>query len=320
MAGSFSSLNTALCGAALPAGRDGHRQHEHRQRRPPRATYAAGSSARRSAPATTPAMWSRSTEVGSGVRATGVDRMVDPFLDARGRARSTASSPTSTSQAEVLGRVETGLGEPGDTGVAAAFAELPRRAARPGQRPGQRRRPQPGARERPRTSPTRSTCRRATSPARPATSASKLLSHGRRGQRRRPGPGRDQQGSRRRPASPQNDAVHLLDGHPRPAGAAPRRAHRRQPRRSARTAASTSPLNGVALVTGADAARSSCRRRDRDRRRRRRTRHVPGRPGAAPRRRASAAQTGGIADLLDTHAAGLPGGTRRRRPSSSPTE
>lgn len=70
---------------------------------------------------TVPALWSRSTEVGSGVRASGVDRMVDPYLDARGRAEHAKQSYLDL-QSGALARVETGLAEPGDNGVAAAIS------------------------------------------------------------------------------------------------------------------------------------------------------------------------------------------------------
>lgn len=70
-----------------------------------------------------PAMWSRSSEVGNGVRAAGVERMVDPFLDARSR-REHASLGYLATRAEVLSRVESGLAEPGTTGVSAAVSGL----------------------------------------------------------------------------------------------------------------------------------------------------------------------------------------------------
>ena len=69
----------------------------------------------------TPAMWSRSDEIGSGVRATGVNRMVDPLLDGRVRAEH-GKQAWLDYQTGVLARVETGIAEPSDTGVAAAFS------------------------------------------------------------------------------------------------------------------------------------------------------------------------------------------------------
>lgn len=68
-----------------------------------------------------PAVWSRTTEVGAGVRASAVDRMVDPLLDVRGRAEHAKQSYLDV-QASALARVETGLAEPSDHGVAAALA------------------------------------------------------------------------------------------------------------------------------------------------------------------------------------------------------
>lgn len=68
-----------------------------------------------------PAMWSRSDEVGSGVRASGVDRMVDPFLDLRARSEHGRQSYLDLT-GEAMARVETGFAEPGGSGVSAAFA------------------------------------------------------------------------------------------------------------------------------------------------------------------------------------------------------
>jgi flagellar hook-associated protein 1 len=67
-----------------------------------------------------PALWSRSTEVGSGVRASAVDRMIDPYLEARGRGEH-AKQAYLDLRAAALARVETGLAEPGDDGLAAAL-------------------------------------------------------------------------------------------------------------------------------------------------------------------------------------------------------
>ncbi len=69
----------------------------------------------------TPAMWSRSSDVGNGVRTTGVDRMVDPLLDRRVRTEHGKQAWLDL-QSSVLARVETGIAEPGDSGVSAAFA------------------------------------------------------------------------------------------------------------------------------------------------------------------------------------------------------
>ena len=67
-----------------------------------------------------PAVWSRTTEVAAGVRASAVDRMVDQYLDARGRTEHAKQSYIDL-QSEALARVETGLAEPGDNGVAGAL-------------------------------------------------------------------------------------------------------------------------------------------------------------------------------------------------------
>lgn len=70
---------------------------------------------------TAPALWSRGAEYGSGVRTVGLDRMVDPLLDRRVRAEH-GHQASLDHQAQVLARVETGLAEPGDSGLAAALA------------------------------------------------------------------------------------------------------------------------------------------------------------------------------------------------------
>lgn len=72
-------------------------------------------------PGAVPAMWSRPSPTAAGVRATGVDRMVDPFLEARGRAEHGKQAYLDL-QAGALARVETGLAEPGGNGVSAALA------------------------------------------------------------------------------------------------------------------------------------------------------------------------------------------------------
>jgi flagellar hook-associated protein 1 FlgK len=74
------------------------------------------------APAT-PALWSRTNEIGAGVRASGIDRMVDQYLDNRGRAEHAKQSFLDV-QADALARVETGLAEPGDNGVSGALANF----------------------------------------------------------------------------------------------------------------------------------------------------------------------------------------------------
>ena len=68
-----------------------------------------------------PAMWSRYDGVGGGVRTGAVERFSDAILDARSR---TEHGTLSYLQARTVGldRLESGIGEPGDTGVAAAMA------------------------------------------------------------------------------------------------------------------------------------------------------------------------------------------------------
>lgn len=68
-----------------------------------------------------PAMYARYDGHGEGVRVADVQRQVDALLDARLRREVSQQSYLDT-QAAVLGRVETGIGEPGDNGVAAALA------------------------------------------------------------------------------------------------------------------------------------------------------------------------------------------------------
>lgn len=74
------------------------------------------------APAAT-AMWSRYDGAGDGVRVGGLERLVDPLLDARSRREHGNQSYLDVRSA-VLTRVETGIGEPGDNGVSAALAQF----------------------------------------------------------------------------------------------------------------------------------------------------------------------------------------------------
>jgi flagellar hook-associated protein 1 FlgK len=67
-----------------------------------------------------PALWSRYDGEATGVRVGSVDRMVDPLLDARARTEH-GEQFLLDGRAEVLARLESGLGEPGDNGVAAAL-------------------------------------------------------------------------------------------------------------------------------------------------------------------------------------------------------
>ncbi|RNL78257.1 flagellar hook-associated protein FlgK [Nocardioides marmorisolisilvae] len=70
-----------------------------------------------------PAMWSRYTGAGDGVRVSSIDRMSDALLDVRARREHGNQSYLDIRQS-VLERVESGIGEPGDTGVAAAIADF----------------------------------------------------------------------------------------------------------------------------------------------------------------------------------------------------
>lgn len=122
MSGTFSSFNTAL--SALRYNRvamDAASQNisnvgteGYTRRRVESAT--AGTP-------TQPAMWSRNQSSGGGVMITGITRMTDIFLDSRLRTESGKQALLDTRQA-VLDRLETGIGEPGDNGVAAAMAEF----------------------------------------------------------------------------------------------------------------------------------------------------------------------------------------------------
>lgn len=70
-----------------------------------------------------PAMWSRYEGAGDGVRVGELQRMVDPFLDARARREHGQQAYLDTRQA-VLARVESGIGEPGTDGVSAALSDF----------------------------------------------------------------------------------------------------------------------------------------------------------------------------------------------------
>jgi flagellar hook-associated protein 1 FlgK len=70
-----------------------------------------------------PAMWSRYDGAGEGVSVSGVNRMVDALLDVRARREHGNQSYLDIRQS-VLERVESGIGEPGDNGVAAAIADF----------------------------------------------------------------------------------------------------------------------------------------------------------------------------------------------------
>lgn len=122
MPGTFSSLNTALSalrynqvaldvasGNVANVGTPGYARRQV-------VGQATG------APAT-PAIWSRWEGAGDGVEAGPVTRMVDPLLDARVRTEHATGSFLDT-QSAALVRFETTLNEPGDNGIAAAFADF----------------------------------------------------------------------------------------------------------------------------------------------------------------------------------------------------
>jgi flagellar hook-associated protein 1 len=68
-----------------------------------------------------PAIWSRYDGAGTGVRVGSLDRMVDPLLDARARAEHGEQLLLDGRAGAVL-RLESGIGEPGADGVAAALS------------------------------------------------------------------------------------------------------------------------------------------------------------------------------------------------------
>lgn len=123
MSGTFSSLSSALSalrynrvamdvasGNVANAGTEGYARRQV-------IGQATG------APAV-PAMWSRwDVAGGDGVQAGGINRMVDPLLDARARTEH-ASLSFHDSRSTSLVRFETTLAEPGDNGVAAALEQF----------------------------------------------------------------------------------------------------------------------------------------------------------------------------------------------------
>lgn len=70
-----------------------------------------------------PAMWSRYDGAGDGVAVGNVDRLSDALLDVRAR-REHGNQKYLDIRQTVLERVESGIGEPGDNGVAAAIADF----------------------------------------------------------------------------------------------------------------------------------------------------------------------------------------------------
>lgn len=67
-----------------------------------------------------PALWSRWNGSAGGVEVGGIERMVDPLLDARSRNEHASLSYLDTRAASLV-RFETTLGEPGEGGIAAAL-------------------------------------------------------------------------------------------------------------------------------------------------------------------------------------------------------
>lgn len=73
--------------------------------------------------ANTSALWSRSSSLGSGVTSAGVERIVDPLLDARVRREHGTQSYLDL-KAAAMGRLETGIAEPSNSGLAAALDDF----------------------------------------------------------------------------------------------------------------------------------------------------------------------------------------------------
>lgn len=122
MTGSFSTISTALSalrynrvGLDVAAGNVANVGTEgYARRRVEAETIAAP---------VHPAMWSRYEAAGNGVRIAGVNRLTDPFLDARCRQEHGNQSYLDVQQA-ALERIEAGINEPGDNGVTAALADF----------------------------------------------------------------------------------------------------------------------------------------------------------------------------------------------------
>ena len=134
MAGTFSSINTALTAlryqqVALDiastnvanVGTDGYVR-----RRVVGETLGAASG---------PALWSRSNDTASGVQTSRVDRMTDALLDVRVR-REHGRQAYLDMRALSMARVETGLAEPGDNGVAHALGKFRAALSDAGNAPG----------------------------------------------------------------------------------------------------------------------------------------------------------------------------------------
>ncbi|MCL8027646.1 flagellar hook-associated protein FlgK [Nocardioides bruguierae] len=70
-----------------------------------------------------PAMWSRYTGPDGGVRTSGVERLADPLMEARSRTEHAKLAYLET-RTTALTRLESGIGEPGDSGVSAALSDF----------------------------------------------------------------------------------------------------------------------------------------------------------------------------------------------------
>lgn len=121
MAGTFGSINVALSGMRYSqvamdvansnvanVGTDG---------------YVRRRAVAESVGSVTPALWSRDQNAALGVQVSGLQRMTDPFLDARSRTEHANQSYLDT-RVSVLDRLESGIGEPGDAGIAASLADF----------------------------------------------------------------------------------------------------------------------------------------------------------------------------------------------------
>jgi flagellar hook-associated protein 1 FlgK len=122
MSGGFSSLNTALTAlrynrvAMDVAGSNiANVSTEGYARRRVEGAAVAGP--------TQPALWSRYDGTGDGVQVTGITRMTDELLNVRARREHGNQAYLDVRQASLEG-LEDGVGEPGDTGVSAALADL----------------------------------------------------------------------------------------------------------------------------------------------------------------------------------------------------
>jgi flagellar hook-associated protein 1 FlgK len=122
MSGSFTSLNTAL--GALRYNRVAMDVASGNIANVGTAGYARRRvNAEAVGAPSQPAMWSRYDGGGDGVAVSGVDRMADALLDVRARREHGNQGYLDVRQS-VLERVESGIGEPGDNGVAAAIADF----------------------------------------------------------------------------------------------------------------------------------------------------------------------------------------------------